>query len=207
MNNLMGAYRPGFSPIHRAPLWCKWLVILGIALACTLTRTWLVSAGALVLVLVCARLAGMRAREIGAALWSVKWLLVAMSLYYLFFDKVALGADVLLTLLTLIFATKTLLFSTPMPTLIDGFVTACRPLRGLGISPELVGLAIALMLRSIPVIMDRWGILQTAVKARGIKLSAVHLFTPLVMTTVAYAHETGDAIVARGLDSPKNKQD
>lgn len=207
MNNLMGAYCPKSSPIHRAPLWSKWLVIFGITLTCAITHTWWVPALALMLVLVLALGAGLSLHELGAALWSVKWLLLAMSLYYLLFDKLALGADVLLTLLTLIFATKVLLFTTPTTSLIDGFVRGCKPLRGLGVSPELVGLAIALMLRSIPVIMDRWVILQTAVKARGIKLSAAHLFTPLVMTTVAYAHETGDAIVARGLDSPKNKQD
>ena len=131
------------------------------------------------------------------------WLLLAiLTAYYLFSGKVETGADVLLTLLTMIFASKILLWSTPMPVIIDGFIWLCTPLRWVGGSPETVGLALALMVRSIPVIMDQWNALTVAVIARGVRVSSFRLFTPLVIATVAYAHETGDALVARGLDRP-----
>ena len=63
-----------------------------------------------------------------------------------------------------------------------------------------MGLALALMVRSIPVIMDSWQLILAAVAARGIKVAQFRLFISLVIATVAYAHETGDALAARGLD-------
>lgn len=205
MNSLFDAYSPGSSPVHKTPLWSKWLCTLGIAFACTFTSSWVIPLICCGLIITIGCLAGITIKNWLVSAWSIKWLLLAMSVYYIFFNKIEQGADVLLTLLTLIFTSKVLLFSTPTPVLIDGFVKFCRPLQIFGVSPRQVGLAIALMLRSIPVIMDLWVQLQVSVKARGLKVSPFMLFTPLMISTVNFAHETGDAIAARGLDRPDTK--
>lgn len=201
-NHLFGTYTPLDSPLHRLALKYKGAFIFLLALLLAATQHWGVGLGALLLVIAlgfCARIPVSHWWQAVRSLWL---LLTILTAYYLFSGKVETGADVLLTLLTMIFASKILLWSTPMPVIIDGFIWLCTPLRWVGGSPETVGLALALMVRSIPVIMDQWNALTVAVVARGVRISSFRLFTPLVIATVAYAHETGDALAARGLDRP-----
>ena len=65
---------------------------------------------------------------------------------------------------------------------------------------ERIGLAISLMLRSIPFIAGSVGELRDAMRARGLRPDPVRLVTPAVISTVAYAHRTGEALAARGFD-------
>lgn len=199
-NQLFGTYQPLSTPVHRAPLWAKGVFILLLGIYLAATSHWGFGLAALVLVLALGALAKIPWRTWVQSLASLSWVLAILLVYYLVSGKLESGADVLLTLLTMIAASKVLLWSTPLPVLIDGFIWLCTPLKWVGVSPERVGLALALMVRSIPVIMDSWQLIQAAVAARGIKVSQFRLFIPLVIATVAYAHETGDALAARGLD-------
>lgn len=199
-NQLFGIYQPLSTPVHRAPLWAKGVFILLLGISLAATSHWGFGLAALALVLALGALAKIPWRTWVQSLASLSWLLAILLVYYLVSGKLESGADVLLTLLTMIAASKVLLWSTPMPVLIDGFIWLCTPLKWVGGSPERVGLALALMVRSIPVIMDSWQLIQAAVAARGIKVAQLRLFIPLVIATVAYAHETGDALAARGLD-------
>lgn len=201
-NQLFGTYQPLNTPVHRAPLWAKGVFILVLGMYLAVTNHWAFGLVALVLVLALGALAKIPGGTWLQALTSLTWLLVILSVYYLVSGKIVSGADVLLTLLTMIAVSKVLLWSTPLPVLIDGFIWLCAPLKWVGGSPERVGLALALMVRSIPVIMDSWRLIQAAVVARGVKVAQFRLFIPLVIATVAYAHETGDALAARGLDTP-----
>lgn len=201
-NQLFGTYQPLNTPVHRAPLWSKGSFILLLGLYLAATSHWGFGLAALTLVLALGALAEIPWRSWGKALLSLFWLLLILTAYYLVSNKIAAGADVILTLLTMIAASRVLLWSTPLPVLIDGFIWLCTPLKWVGGSPERVGLALALMVRSIPVIMDSWNLIQAAVAARGIKVAPFRLFIPLVIATVAYAQETGDALAARGLDAP-----
>lgn len=205
-NHLFGTYTPLDTPVHRLPLGAKGLLIFVLALILAATGHWLVGAGALLAVLGAGALARIPLRNWWASVRSLGLLLVILSAYYLVTGKVATGADVLLTLLSMIFASKVLLWSTPMPVIIDGFIWLCAPLRYVGASPEKIGLALALMVRSIPVLMDNWNALVAAVAARGIRVSSFRLFIPLVISTVAYAQETGDALAARGLDAEPRQE-
>ena len=87
-----------------------------------------------------------------------------------------------------------------LPELLDGVVWLCTPVRLVGADPERIGLAVSLMLRSIPFIVGSVGELRDAVRARGLRPGPVRLVTPAVISTVAYAHRTGEALAARGID-------
>ena len=94
--------------------------------------------------------------------------------------------------------------STPLPVLIDGFVRLCSPLRFVGLSPERLGLLIALMVRSIPALMDRWGALRRAAVARNLsKRMYWRLLIPWVVQAVDYATATARALRARHVDELK----
>jgi biotin transport system permease protein len=72
-------------------------------------------------------------------------------------------------------------------------------LRRLGVDPDSIGLAVAVMMRSLPHLIGAFQEVRDAADARGIGRNPVTYIAPVVVRTVAYAHATGDALAARGL--------
>lgn len=199
-NKLFGTYTPIKSPVHSCPLWSKALFLLTLSLLLMFTRSWQIGLAAFFLVLALGTVAKIPLSSWPASLKPMMPLLLILSIYYLWAQQIAAGSAVLLTMLTLVAASRILLSTTPIPHIIDGFVRLCGPLKSLGISPERIGLMIALMIRSIPVIMNEYTLIQEAHRARGLTPWPHKMLIPLVIATVAYAQETGDALAARGLD-------
>ncbi len=77
-------------------------------------------------------------------------------------------------------------------------------MRVFGLSPERAGLAIAVMLRSIPVLLDAFGEVRQAAMARGRERRWFSLVTPVVIRAVGHAQATGAALAARGLGEPED---
>lgn len=197
---LIGSYRPLATPVHRVPLWLKACLFAAFMLLLALTG-WQVAFGVCAVCLILAYSAGIKTMELLRMLYAMRWLLILLAFYYALWGGWDLGADVLATLLAATLASRIILTSTPLPVLIDGVVTFCAPLRFVGVRPKRLGLAIGLMIRSIPAIMDRWGTLLKAAAARGLPAKSTwRLITPLVVQTVDYAQKTADALAARGLD-------
>lgn len=70
----------------------------------------------------------------------------------------------------------------------------------MGVDPERIGLAVSLMIRSVPWLFGVLSSLRDAAAARTVRPRPVQLVTPAVIATVDYAHRTGEALVARGLE-------
>jgi len=98
-----------------------------------------------------------------------------------------------------LYATRLLTLTTPIPELVDGIATACRPLRLIRVDPDRIALAVAVMLRSLPHLLGAFDDVRDAMTARGLRRNPVAYVAPVVVRAVAYAHATGDALAARGL--------
>ena len=143
----------------------------------------------------------MRIRTLLKIVYTLRWLIILLGLYYLFWGTWQIAVDVMCTMLSAVLISRILLTTTPLPLLLDGIIWLLTPLKLLGLSPKRIGLMLALVIRSIPAIMDNWGALQHAAHARGLpKHSAWRLLVPLVVQTVGYAQITGDVLTARGLE-------
>ena len=143
----------------------------------------------------------MRIRTLVKIVYTLRWLIILLGLYYLFWGTWQIAVDVMCTMLGAVLISRILLTTTPLPLLLDGIIWLLTPLKLLGLSPKRIGLMLALVIRSIPAIMDNWGALQHAAHARGLpKRSAWRLLVPLVVQTVGYAQITGDVLTARGLE-------
>lgn len=200
---LVGFYQPLNTPVHRAPLWFKGTLFFGLFLLLAVT-SWQVALVALVASTFCALWAGVPASQLWLVVRTLSLLLLIMVGYYVFTGQYASGADAIATMLTAFYASRALLVSTPLPVLIDGFVRLCSPLRFVGLSPERLGLLIALMVRSIPALMDRWGALRRAAVARNLpKRVYWRLLIPWVVQAVDYATATARALRARHVDELK----
>lgn len=197
-DSLLGTFRPTGSRIERLGVGWTYLLVLGLTVPALIVRTWWLTAaslGLVVLVLLVARL-GWRGVRLP---WSLLVLVALMGGYHVVFgswlDGLVLAGNVLLAVL----ASRLLTMTKPVPVLLDALVVAARPLRWVGLSPERVGLAVAVMLRSIPYLSGVFADVRDAARARGLDRNPLAQLTPVVVRTVGYAQATGDALAARGL--------
>lgn len=200
MSGLFSLYVSGDSPMHRLGVGWKYLIVVVLIVpAVAVGSPWLSLASlvASMLALVVARL------PLGYALrmpWGV-WILAAvLAGYQLLLGSAGLAIVVAVNLVTAIYASRLLTATTTATVLVDALTSALRPLRVVRINPELVGLAVALMLRSVPVLLDAFGEVRMAARARGRERNPFTLVTPVVVRAVGHAQATGAALAARGLD-------
>ncbi len=197
--NLFGLYVAGNSWLHRLGAGWKYLLllVLTVPVLALAQPVWsLVALGITMLALVSARLRPRVAWGMPLGFWLVAAMLAA---YQMLIGRVDLAVVVVANLVTAVYASRLLTMTTPAAVLIDALVAALKPLRPLRVNPELVGLAIAIMLRSVPVLLDSFAQVRQAARARGRERNLFALVTPVVVRAVGHAQATGAALAARGL--------
>lgn len=196
---LLGVYLRGDTVWHRIGVGWKYLVFLVLVVpALAFPRPWLVAGLVLVAVGV---LAGARVpmRLAFGIPWPLAVLMGALAGYHAFMGSWQTGVAVAGTTMLALYASRLILFTTPLPVLIDALVAAVAPFERFGASPERFGLAVAVLIRSVPFIASTFSEVRDAVRARGLERGLSTSLTPVVISAVAYARRTGEALTARGL--------
>ena len=199
MSGVFSLYVPGDSVFHRLGVGWKYAILVLVSLpAIIVGDLWLSLAMlALVMVLLAACRVGLRySWGIPTGLWIMLAIMVG---YQVLIGTPLRGVVIAANLLTAVYASRLITLTTPGNVLIDGLVAALRPLRVFGVNPERVGLAIAVMLRSIPLLLDSFSEVRQAARARGRERHLFGLLTPVVVRAVGHAQATGAALAARGL--------
>lgn len=197
---LLGHYLPGSSPVHRAPLPAKYLVVLLVGAAVLAWRIPAVGVGALLLGVALFALAGPRVlRAWAAPLRQLWWIFAILAIYQSILNTPLFALTMVSGMLAVIQCGRLVLLTTTQAALLDGLERAAAPLRLVGANPATIALAVALMLRSIPAIATSVQDLSDAAKARGTGRNPATLAGPAVINTVAYAQRTADALAARGI--------
>lgn len=199
-DDLLGTYVPGRSLLHRRPLALKAILLLGLCITVMLIRDWQFSLAVLALTALASVVSGLRLHRWAASLRPLLFLVLLLGGYHLIFNGPARAASIVLSLLAVVSLSRLLISTTPLPRLIDGLVWLCTPLSWCGVNTERIGLAVSLMIRSVPWLFGCLGELRDAATARTIRANPVRLVTPATIATVHYAHQTGEALAARGLD-------
>ena len=194
---LFANFVPGSSVVHRAPLWLKFLLVLGCGMASFLIVDWMVAAG--MLALMCA-LFPLRAVR------PVLPVLAVIGLFQCWQLGGPTAARIVLNVLICIVAASVLTATTPIQALLDGVASLARPFRRFGADPERFALTIAIMLRSIPFIAGAYSDVRDSARARGLERNPRALVLPVFITTVAFARQTGEALAARGLGEPEDPE-
>lgn len=206
-HQIFGLYQPGDSWLHRVPVGWKFALMLALSLGTLIVGEPLVSGGSLVLtvlVLLSSRVPWRPALRLGRGLLV---LLVVLAIYQLIFESWQQAVVVVGNLLACLFAARILTMTVPGADLLDGLVTAATPVRIFGIDPERIGLAVGLMMRSIPYLAGSFADVRDAARARGLERNVLAQVSPVVVNAVAYAQATGDALAARGLGEAGNDHD
>ncbi len=196
---VLGIHEPGDGWLFRIPVGIKYLLLLALVVPVLAFASWPVTLGALLVVLLFHRTSGIRlsrALRLGWMMWSI---LAVLALFHL----VTLAPEAAFVrpgnLLVAILAARMLTLTTGAPELLDALVWALRPLRFLGVNPDQVALAVALMIRSIPYLLGSVDDARMAARARGLERNPALLLTPVIIGAVAYAERSGEALMARGI--------
>lgn len=195
---LFGVYQPGHSPLHRAPVGAKVAGLAAFSLVTVLVRSWPASLGFLAVAVLVALVARIDLRLLLRSLRPV--LLVATvfaALQWLLYGP-AKATETLLDLLALALAAIVVTTTTPVNDMLDAFIRWIRPLHRIGVDPDRVALTIGLAIQALPGTVALAVETRDAARARGLRHPRAYL-TPFVIRVVARAHETGDALHARGI--------
>lgn len=204
---LLASYVPGTSLIHRAPLWLKFLLVLGCGMASFLIADWAAAAGALGLMCAVFLLSGAGAARLVRAVRPLLPVLLAIGLFQWWQLGGPTAARIVLNVLVCVVAASILTATTPVQALLDGVASLARPFRRFGADPERFALTIAIMLRSIPFIAGAYACVRDSARARGLERNPRALVLPVFITTVAFARQTGEALAARGLGEADDLDD
>lgn len=196
---LVGTYQPGTSAVHRLPVGPKALALAVFSLAVVLVRSMPASPVFLSLALAAAALARVPLAALARALRGVLVLVVVLAAVQWLVNGPAKAVETTLDLLALALAALVLTSTTPVNAMLDAIVRWLGPLRRLGVAPERVALAFSLAIAALPGTLTLALETRDAARARGLGRHPRAYLTPFVVRVVARAHETGDALHARGL--------
>jgi biotin transport system permease protein len=178
----------------------KLLGLIGLAVLTQLLPTWWHDLLLLLLVVALyplARISLVFAVRQLRALW---WVLTAIAVAQVVFASWQVATSVVATILLLVLAAGLVTLTTTTTAMSDVIVGALRPFRRFGVSPERVGLLLALSIRSVPIMLGLAEQIRDAQRARGLRASPRTFAVPLLVRALRHAQLLGDALVARGVD-------
>jgi biotin transport system permease protein len=108
------------------------------------------------------------------------------------------GAVVTMRLLAMLLLADLVSMTTTMSELMDVLAPALRMLRPLGVNPRKMALAVALVLRFVPVLLTRWRAREEAWRARSRRRVPPRLVAAFVADILQLADRVAEALDARG---------
>lgn len=197
--SLIGAYRPGSTPVHRLPASVKLggLLLLGVTLA--FVPGWQSAVVAFVVSVLIAAAARMRLLQVLRSLLVLLLVVGSLAAYLTWQHGWERAVAVVGDLIALALLATVVTATTPVDELLDTITRALGPLRRIGIKPDQVALAFSLMLRGIPISLQIAQETRMAARARGLHRNPRATLSPMVIRMVAHARTTGEALHARGL--------
>lgn len=194
----LGVYRPGHSPLHRAPVGPKLLGLVLVSIALVVVRGPASAVLFLLGALALAAVARIPLLQVLRVLRALLLLALAVAALQWWSTGPARAVESLLDLLSLGLFGLTLSHTTAVTDMLDAFVRWIAPLRRLGVDPERVALTVGLAIQSLPATLTLALETRDAARARGLRTPRAYL-TPFVIRVVGRAQETGAALHARGI--------
>ena len=192
-----GLYRPGASPVHRAPAGSKLALLLGLGTLLFTVDAVALAAAALLVTLAGFALARIPARLAFAQIRPALWILAILFAVQLWLVGLEPALLLVLRFAALILAAALVTLTTRTADLVAVIEWALGPLRPLGVDVAKVSLALSLAIRFIPAVATILDEVREAQRARGQDRSVVALAVPVVVRLLKMADEIAEAIDAR----------
>lgn len=121
-----------------------------------------------------------------------------VSLWHLWQRDISGGATVLLRMFATIAAANLVTMTTRLSDMIAVLTRLTRPLAPLGLQPATLALSVALVIRFIPVMLQRLTQIQDAFRARSASKTGWRILTPTLLAAVDDTDHVAEALRARG---------
>ncbi len=184
--------------LHNTPARLK---LLGLA-AATIMAFWIddyrLLAGAFCVVLGVYFALGRDARARLKGLGSFLPFLLVIGLFQFWSIGAEAAASILLRLSLLILLADMVSMTTTMLDMTDAIEPLLKPLSLVGLSPLRISLALALVMRFVPVLMTDWNRRNEAWRARTGRRASLKLLPSFLASTVSMADRIAEALDARG---------
>lgn len=196
---LKGLYVEGDTPFHRLSVRIKLTTLMATSIV-----LFFVSSLAILIPVFVASLGlyltlGMHWRE---ALGRIGWIVFAIAVLALatwYFNGWHEALALTLRLMALVLLAAAITATTTISAFMDEITVLLQPLERLGLVRAAdVSLALGLVLRFVPEILDRYEGIREAHRARGLPIRPLTLFVPLIILTLKDADTIAMAIDARG---------
>ncbi|MBV5246177.1 energy-coupling factor transporter transmembrane protein EcfT [Mycolicibacterium sp. PAM1] len=198
---VLGDYRPGGSWLHRLPAGVKLiglgLVIIAMTLAVDSPLRLGVATVVMVSVVASARLSPVALlAQLRPVLWVVGFIFV-LQVALTGWRRALVVCGVLLLAVALAAIVTT---TTRTADMLDAATRAMTPLARFGFPVRQVAIALALTVRSIPLLVEIIRQMEEARRARGLRISPRIVFVPVIIGALRAADDFSEALIARGID-------
>lgn len=197
----LGVYRPGRSLLHRLPAGVKLLALGASILLISLTVRSLPAVGvAAAGVVAVFALGGIGPAEAWRQMRPMLWVLLFVFAFQVVFTDWRRAVIVCAVLAASVALAAVVSLTTRTSAILDTIMAVLSPLRRIGVRTDHIALALALAIRSIPLMVEVVAQVDEARKARGLRPGARILVAPVVIAALRTADGFADTLVARGLD-------
>ncbi|MDF2997640.1 MAG: cobalt transport protein [Xanthobacteraceae bacterium] len=109
-----------------------------------------------------------------------------------------LGLVAVLRLVGMMLLANAVTMTTRMDEMMDVIEPVLKPLAWFGVPPRTVALAVAMMIRFVPLLFALWEALNESFRARTGRRGGWRLLAPFCIQTLRLSHHTAEALAARG---------
>jgi biotin transport system permease protein len=194
--------------LHRVPASAKLIAVAVLSIAVLPVTDWSVLAIGLGLVLGIYASLGRETLSRLSLLRPLLPFLLAVGLLQGWLESWPIAAAAIARILLMVLAANLVTFTTTMHGMIDAFTPVLAPLRGLGVNPRVPAIAIALVLRFVPVLLSAWQQREEAWRARTGRRASIRLIPSFIAEALRMADQVAEALDARGFNtyaSPKTR--
>lgn len=190
---------PFETPLHRVPAGVKLTTLAGLSVVLfSLQNPMLVFTAGAVLTAVYMSF-GLGFARFGAAMLRPLWpFLAVLGLWHLWLGESAAGLLIGARMLVAVGLANLVTMTTRLDDMIAVVERAAAPLARLGVQPRVLAVAIALVIRFTPVLMDKAAQLGQAWRARSARRVNWRIVLPISLMALDDADRVAEAIRARG---------
>jgi biotin transport system permease protein len=193
--------------LHRVPAGTKLIALAALSIVVLPVTDWRVLTLGLGLVLVLYASLG---REVSSRLVLLRPLmpfLIAIALLQGWLETWPAATAAIARVLFMVLAANLVTFTTTMQGMIDALAPVMSPLRGLGVNPRAPALAVALVLRFVPVLLAAWQQREEAWRARTGRRASIRLIPSFIAEALRMADQVAEALDARGFNMRTSSKD
>ena len=198
---MLGTYVPGRSPLHRMAAGPKLVALLASVITLAIVVTTPVGAAvAVASTVVVFALAGIGPRLAWPMLRGPLLIVALIFAVQVVITDWARAVVVCAVLLASLGLATVVTLTTRTSDILEALLRLLKPLEKLGVRTDLIAMALALTIRSVPLIAEVFTQVDQARRARGLRPSPRVLLVPAVLAALATADGFADTLAARGLD-------